>query len=201
MHNVPHQGILAKSRKAAIPPTSVHSSSRTERVPHFLQIASMSSVFLLSSDYYDEAGHISIHATSPTGLVFAKVPIQFLRKGGLNTWDFVLAITNMLVDPVPSCPGTIRTTTGNPIDITSVPTDGDYVYIQEGKVNCQLNSWTTLTYLVPGSMMPIKYSRGPDYKSQRRPAGSDQDSLSSSSDGSSNASQVSKHPLRIKAIT
>jgi len=79
-----------------------------------LQIASMSSVFLLSSDYYDEAGHIFIHKTSPTGLVFAKVPIQFLRKGGLNNWDFVLAITNMLVDPVPSCPGTIRTTTGDP---------------------------------------------------------------------------------------
>jgi hypothetical protein len=97
-----------------------------------LNTPSMSSVFLLSSDYYDEAGHIYIHETSPSGLVFAKIPIEFLRKGGLNTWGFVLAITNMLVDPVLDCPGTIRTASGDPIDLTSIPSEGAFVYTQEG---------------------------------------------------------------------
>ncbi len=139
-------GMLAGSLRARKPvvdqcATSWFRRQKPRTMPRFylpihqlplLNTPSMSSVFLLSSDYYDEAGHIYIHETSPSGLVFAKIAIEFLRKGGLNTWDFVLAITNMLVDPVLDCPGTIRTASGDLIDLTSIPSEGAFVYTQEG---------------------------------------------------------------------
>ena len=96
----------------------------------------MSSVFLLSSDYYDQSGHISVHDASISGLVFAKIPIEFLRKGGLDTWDFVLAITNMLVDPVAGSPGSISASNGEAIDVMSPPKEGHYIYTQDGSSPC-----------------------------------------------------------------
>lgn len=67
----------------------------------------MLALLLLSSDYYDRFGHIYIHEKSLAGLIFAKVPIEFVRNGGLDTWKFVLDIINMLVDPIPNCLGVI----------------------------------------------------------------------------------------------
>ena len=92
----------------------------------------MSTLFLLSSDYYDECGHIRIHDSSLNGIVFAKVPVEFIRKGGLDSWDFVLDIVNMLVDPTPNCPGMIKTASGVAIDLTARPTEGHYIYVQTG---------------------------------------------------------------------
>lgn len=92
----------------------------------------MSALYILSSDYYTECGHIHIHDSSLNGIVFAKVPLEFVRKGGLDTWDFVLDIVNMLVDPIPNCPGMIKTANGVAVDLTANPLEGHYIYVQTG---------------------------------------------------------------------
>jgi hypothetical protein len=91
----------------------------------------MSSVFFPLSDCWG-GGIVFIHDSSPTGSLVAKIPLDFLRKSGVNTWDFVLDIVNMLVDPVPNCPGMIESTEGDAVDLAAAPSEGQYVFKQAG---------------------------------------------------------------------
>lgn len=92
----------------------------------------MSSLFLLSSDFFTDCGHIKVHASTLDGLVFAKIPLEFVRKGGLDTWGFVLDLVNMLVDPVPHAGGMLRHADGEMVDLSGSPSEGHYVYVQDG---------------------------------------------------------------------
>ena len=93
----------------------------------------MSSLFLLSSNFYTKSGLIHVHASTLDGLVFAKIPLDFVRKGGLDTWSFVLNIVNMLVDPIPQCLGTIKNAGGGSLNMSESPIEGHYIYVQDGK--------------------------------------------------------------------
>jgi hypothetical protein len=74
---------------------------------------------------------IAIHDAT-TGDIFATVPLNFVQDSGVNTWEYVLDLVNMLVDPVPDCSGLITTTSGDEVDLASAPSAGDYVFKQSG---------------------------------------------------------------------
>ena len=92
----------------------------------------MSSLYLLSSDFYDTLGHIHLHDATMQGLVFAKIPIEFVRKSGMNTWEFVSEIVEMLVDSTPGCPSVIKSASGAVVLPDAAPVEGHYLYLQQG---------------------------------------------------------------------
>ena len=61
----------------------------------------MSSLLLISSDFLTASRHIKVRALTLDELVFAKTFLDFVRKGGLDTWDSVLDLASMLRDPPP----------------------------------------------------------------------------------------------------
>lgn len=96
--------------------------------------AFMSSLFLLSSDFFTGSGHIKVHASTLDGLIFAKIPLDFVRKGGLDTWEFVLDLVNMLVDPAPHAGVILKDSDGVSVDLSDSPTEGHYIYVHDGKL-------------------------------------------------------------------
>lgn len=58
------------------------------------------------ADLYNLSPHswggnvISLHADASIGDMFATVPLNFLRGSGLNSWEYVIDLAGLLVDPV-----------------------------------------------------------------------------------------------------
>jgi hypothetical protein len=91
----------------------------------------MAGLYNLSSHYWG-GDSISLHASSATGDIFATIPLNFLHGNSVNTWEYVLALANMLVDPVHDCPGTIETIGGDAVTLAATPSAGEYVFKQSG---------------------------------------------------------------------
>lgn len=54
-------------------------------------------------------------------------PLNFIKRGGLNTWAFVSDIVHQLVDIVGG--GVIREKNGNPVVLQEAPYAGDFVFV------------------------------------------------------------------------
>ena len=88
----------------------------------------MTTLYNLSSKYWD-GDSISVRSLTSTGDIFATIPIGFIVRGGVNTWQFVLDILEMLVASASGHPRSIRHLGGRVIDMTLPPVAGQYVYI------------------------------------------------------------------------
>jgi len=92
----------------------------------------MADLYNLSSHYW--AGNvISLHAATASGHVFATVPLNFVVGNGVNTWEYILDLAEMLVEPVTDCPGSIETVDGDAVHLAAEPCAGDYVFTHRGK--------------------------------------------------------------------
>ena len=127
------------------------------------------------ADLYNLASHywggdvISLHAFSATGDIFATIPVNFLRGNGVNTWDYILDLANMLVEPDPNGPGTIETSSGSTVSFVAAPSPGDYVYKQHSALaHACINLILNRGMMWPDS--PISYAAGPYYKNRLKTA-------------------------------
>ena len=59
----------------------------------------MSDLYNLSSHYWD-GDVLYLHANTVEGDAFAIIPSNFLRIWGVNTWEYILRLVNMLVTTV-----------------------------------------------------------------------------------------------------
>ena len=87
----------------------------------------MADLYNLSAHYWG-GDVISLHALTATGDIFATIPLNFLRGNSLNTWEYILDLANMLVDPVPDCPGAIETCVGEAVTLAEAPSAGHYIF-------------------------------------------------------------------------
>ncbi len=118
------------------PPISVQgritSATFTPRLSSSCHINAMADLYNLSSHYW--AGNvISLHAATASGDVFATVPLNFVVGNGVNTWEYILDLAEMLVEPVTDCPGSIETVDGDAVHLAAEPCAGDYVFTHRGK--------------------------------------------------------------------
>lgn len=90
------------------------------------------------ADLYNLAAHywggdkVSLHASRLEGDVFATFPIVFIRGNGINTWEYVLNVADMLVHQDTGLPGLIQNSTGETVDLAGAPTSGHFVYKPAG---------------------------------------------------------------------
>ena len=87
----------------------------------------MADLYNLSSHYWG-ADVISLHALTATGDIFATIPLNFLHGNSINTWEYILDLAQMLVDPVEDCPGAIETLAGEAVTLAAAPSAGHYVF-------------------------------------------------------------------------
>ncbi len=105
----------------------------------------MADLYNLSAHYWG-GSVISLHAFTITGDIFATIPLNFLHSNSVTSWDYILDLANMLVDPVPNCPGIIETGDGGIVDYATAPSAGEFVYRQPG-MQSQSDSLFTLPNL------------------------------------------------------
>jgi len=92
----------------------------------------MATLYNLSSHYWG-SDVISLKALEPSGDVFATLPLQFLQTNGTNTWRYIHQLAGMLVSSVPRSDARLLDLNGNEIDLSTVPSAGEYVYVFERK--------------------------------------------------------------------
>ena len=88
----------------------------------------MTTLYNLSSKYWD-GDVLSFRCLSPTGDIFATIPVDFMIRGEVNTWRFVLDILDMLVATALERPASVQGVDGSAGDMTLPPVAGQYVYI------------------------------------------------------------------------
>ena len=91
------------------------------------QCTSMSDLYDLSSHYWG-GDRISLHSLQQSGDIFATFPPPFLRDNGINTWEYVLNVANMLVNQDSDQSGSIQYASGEEVDLAAAPSSGHYVY-------------------------------------------------------------------------
>ena len=111
----------------------------------------MVDLYNLSSRYWG-GDVVSLHASTIAGDVFATIPLTFVNTGKVNTWEYILHLANMLVDPVPHSTCEILTKEGERVELLDAPEAGDYIYRQSGmwSSNCdQLKGLNDVEMQVP----------------------------------------------------
>ncbi|RSH82996.1 hypothetical protein EHS25_005706 [Saitozyma podzolica] len=81
----------------------------------------------------------------------ASFPLEFVRRGGNNTWQYVMDVVNQLVEQAAGGRPVIRTSSGEEVSLTDAPTSGVFKYEQVGSPDA------------------LKFSRGPEYFSPFQP--------------------------------
>jgi hypothetical protein len=89
--------------------------------------------YKLAIDGWPESERIVIRngTTSPT--VIASFPLDFVQRGGNNTWQYILDMVETVVDPEPGYPGIICDSTGLPVNPEASPVSGDFWFEHSGE--------------------------------------------------------------------
>ena len=77
----------------------------------------MSDLYNLSSHYWD-GDVLYLHANTVEGDVFVTIPSNFLRIWGVNTWEYILRLVNMLVTTVAHSACEIYTKEARSVDLS-----------------------------------------------------------------------------------
>jgi hypothetical protein len=89
--------------------------------------------YKLAIDGWPESERIVIRNGTSSPTVIASFPLDFVRRGGDNTWQYVLDMVENVVDPEPGHPGVIRDSTGLPVNPEASPISGDFWFEHSGK--------------------------------------------------------------------
>lgn len=87
-------------------------------------------------------------------------PLNFIKRGGLNTWAFVSDIVHQLVDIVGG--GFIRAKNGNPVLLQEAPYAGDFVFVPHSEqYHATDKPLEELT--IADERASISFARGPEF--------------------------------------
>jgi hypothetical protein len=80
--------------------------------------------YLLAGDSWRDSEVIRVF--SPDDRFIGELPLSFIRSGGVNTWDFVLDVVRLVLEPGQE--GGLRNADGQPLDLQAPPSAGNYVF-------------------------------------------------------------------------
>ncbi|RSH89906.1 hypothetical protein EHS25_001892 [Saitozyma podzolica] len=118
----------------------------------------------------------TIDIVSVQNTLIASFPLEFVQRGGDNSWRYVLGVLEQLVDIVPGYASIIRDQSGADVDLEEAPWSGEFVFAQNG------------------IFAEVAFSRGPEYFSRFRPP-NPQGSVSTRSDSSRSSANQSRFRL------
>jgi hypothetical protein len=78
----------------------------------------------LAVDHWRETDIICIR--SQIGTTIASFPLEFVRRGGDDTWQYVLCVVGQLVDHPPEQLGVIKSEDGTPVNLAEAPCVGSF---------------------------------------------------------------------------
>jgi hypothetical protein len=81
----------------------------------------------------------TIDIVSVQNTLIASFPLEFVQRGGDNSWRYVLGVIEQLVDTVPGHASVIRDQSGADVDLEEAPWSGEFVFAQNG--GSQLSFW------------------------------------------------------------
>ncbi|WOO86369.1 uncharacterized protein LOC62_08G009847 [Vanrija pseudolonga] len=106
--------------------------------------------YKLAIEGWPESERIIIRNRMTSPSVIASFPLDFVRRGGDNSWHYILAMVESVVDPEPGQFGLILDPSGLPVDMEASPTGGDF-------------------WFESGSQNTPTFTRGPEYFTRFRP--------------------------------
>lgn len=86
----------------------------------------------LALDLWDSGSSVIIR--SATGTRIASFPLNFISRGGDNSWSYVLYVIGQLIIPESSRTGIIKDEHGRVLDPNEPPSAGVFFFFQEGKL-------------------------------------------------------------------
>jgi hypothetical protein len=89
--------------------------------------------YKLAIDGWPESERIVIRNGTTSPSVIASFPLDFVRRGGDNTWQYILDMVENVVDPEPGHPATIRDSTGLPVNPDAPPISGEFWFEHSGE--------------------------------------------------------------------
>jgi hypothetical protein len=75
----------------------------------------------------------TIDIVSVQNTLIATFPLEFVQRGGDNSWRYVLGVIEQLVDTVPDHACVIRDQNGTHVDLAEAPWSGEFVFAQIGE--------------------------------------------------------------------
>ncbi|OWZ30827.1 hypothetical protein C347_03972 [Cryptococcus neoformans AD2-60a] len=137
----------------------------------------------LALDLWDSGSSVIIR--SATGTRIASFPLNFISRGGDNSWSYVLYVIGQLIIPESSRTGIIKDEHGRVLDPNEPPSAGVFFFFQEADPDPQL------------AQTDVSFSSGPEYFSSIK-APNPEGSISTRSD--SKRSSVNQSRFRISLI-
>jgi hypothetical protein len=95
----------------------------------FYYIVSTDPMYPLAQHSWDDRDVITV--SSLEDQLISTFPLDFIRRGGLNTWEYILDVVGQLVEGNER--GMITAQDGSSVEPTEVPQAGDYIYVPAGK--------------------------------------------------------------------
>ena len=93
----------------------------------------MSVTYSLAVDHWRNTESIVIRSRS--GKHIASFPLDFIQRGGDNTWRFVLYVIKQLVKQSTDAEGIIEGSKGIQVDQDDMPRGGNFSFVQSGQSN------------------------------------------------------------------
>lgn len=95
----------------------------------FYCIVSTDPMYPLAQHSWDDQDVITV--SSLENQLISTFPLDFIRRGGVNTWEYILDVVGQLVEGNER--GMITAQDGSSVEPTEVPQVGDYIYVPAGK--------------------------------------------------------------------
>ena len=117
--------------------------------------------YQLAQDTWRDADVISIF--DPAGNFLLECPLTFIRKGGVDSWEYILDILSYILAPFSG--GCLCSTDGPEVALTSSPKAGEYVFNVDGKpVSCDARP-----RLIPQTVARSRSLEGPSISGKGSP--------------------------------
>lgn len=129
----------------------------------------MTIYYPLALDLWDYSSSIVIRSMKGTRI--ATFPLDFISRGGDNSWSYVLYVIDRLIISESSRGGIIKDEHGRVLDPNDSPSAGVFFFSQEGKLPAihaaiEATRWSWLVFSDPDPQLAekdVSFSRGPEY--------------------------------------
>jgi hypothetical protein len=86
----------------------------------------------LAVDLWEDTSSIIVRLTNGTRI--ATFPLEFVRRGGDNTWEYILNVVTQLVDVVSDLPKVLMDEEGQVVSLDDAPWAGTFRFEQVGQL-------------------------------------------------------------------
>ena len=104
---------------------------------------------------------------SPSGQPIGRLPVQFVRDGGDNTWHYVLDIVSMVLEN--GSGGHLESKEGKPVEASAAPEAGTYTFRPDSEFERDCSGRRDAQLSADGETV-VMYTRGPESNRRFAPA-------------------------------